>query len=60
MTKKIYIFDIDLESVEITNIHRHFTGDGCGFSMEDFHGGMEDLEYDFFVPLDFGREIEND
>ena len=57
MTKLIYIFDVDEEG-EIFNIEEKYTTDGCGFGMEDFHTGLEDLEYDKFVPDDFGREDE--
>ena len=53
---RVYTFDIDLESVDISDIHRHFRTDLSGFGMEDFHCGMPDLEYDKFVPSNFGRE----
>ena len=55
---KVYVFDIDLDSGEISNIHRQFKTDGCGFDMSDFHTGMEDLEYDRDVPDNFGRGEE--
>ena len=51
-----YTFDIDLETLEISNIRPRFETDMCGFSMEDFHRGMPDLEYDRDVPTDFGKE----
>jgi len=51
----VYTFDIDLETMEITNIKPRFKTDMSGFSMEDFHRGMPDLEYDRDVPEDFGK-----
>ena len=57
MTKLIYTFDVD-EDGEISNIHRKYKTDGCGFGMENLHTGLEDLEYDRDVPDDFGREDE--
>jgi len=51
---KVYTFDIDLDSVAITNIVRQYRTDMSGYSMEDFHCGMPDLEYDSAVPSDFG------
>ena len=53
-TKKIYIFDIDWESVDIVNIQRYY-GTGWGQEMEDLHTGLEDLEYDRDVPEDYGK-----
>ena len=53
---KVYTFDIDLDSVAITNIVRQYRTDMSGYSMEDFHCGMPDLIYDRDVPDDFGRE----
>ena len=53
---KVYTFDIEIDSVAITNIARQFRTDMSGYSMGDFHCGMPDLEYDADVPLDFGRE----
>ena len=53
---RVYTFDIDLESVDISDIHRHFRTDLSGFGMEDFHCGMPDLIYDRDVPENFGRE----
>ena len=55
MTKIVFIFDVDMETGEITNIRKIFTTDGCGFDMESFHRGMPDLEYDRDVPKDFGK-----
>ena len=55
MTKLAYIFDVNTETGEISNIKPRFTTDGCGFEMEDFHIGLEDLEYDYYVPKDFGK-----
>ena len=52
---KVYTFDIDLDSVAITNIVRQYRTDMSGYSIEDFHCGMPDLEYDKFVPEDFGE-----
>jgi len=53
---KVYTFDIDLDRAEISNIKRQM--DRTGFQTEDLHGGLEDLEYDKFVPNDFGKEDE--
>ena len=56
---KVYTFDIDWhDNIEITNIRRQHKTDLCGYSMEDFHCGMADLEYDFFVSSNFGKEGE--
>ena len=55
---KVYTFDIDMDDIEITNIHRYFEMDMSGYTMENFHCGMPDLEYDKFVPSNFGREDE--
>jgi len=55
MTKLAYTFYIDLETMEITNIKPMFLTDGCQFDMKDFHGGLEDLEYDRDVPKNFGK-----
>ena len=52
---RVYTFDIDLESVDISDIHRHFRTDLSGFGMEDFHCGMPDLIFDRDVPEDFGK-----
>jgi len=52
---RVYTFDIDLESVDIYDIHRHFRTDLSGFGMEDFHCGMPDLIFDRDVPEDFGK-----
>ena len=56
---RVYTFDIDWhDDVEIENIHRKHRTDKCGYSMEDFHCGMPDLEYDADVPFDFGNETD--
>ena len=55
ITKLVYTFDVD-EDGEISNIKKRFTTDGCGFGMHDFHTGLEDLEYDKYVPANFGKE----
>ena len=55
---KVYTFDIDLETVEISNIRRQYRTDLCGYTMGDFHCGMPDLEYDRDVPTDFGNETD--
>ena len=55
---KIYTFDIAMDDIEISNVRRTYRTDVCGFGMEDFHCGMPDLEYDKFVPYNFGREEE--
>ena len=55
---KVYTFDIDMDEIEISNVRRIYRTDVCGFGMEDFHCGMADLEYDFFVPDNFGKEDE--
>ena len=61
---KVYTFDIEYTTAEfsanprMTNIGYRFMTGSCGYSMEDFHCGMPDLEYDFFVPDDFGKETE--
>ena len=52
---KVYTFGIDMDDIEITNIRRQHKTDSCGYSMEDFHCGMPDLEYDRDVPEDFGN-----
>ena len=54
----VYTFDIDLESVDISDIHRHFRTDMSNYSMEDFHRGMPDLIYDLDVSDNFGKELE--
>ena len=52
---RIYIFDIDLETLDITDIRPRFRADRTQFDMGDFHGGMPDLEYDRDIPEDFGK-----
>ena len=52
---RVYTFDIDWhDNIEIMNIRRQHKTDSCGYTMEDFHCGMPDLEYDSAVPSDFG------
>ena len=53
---RVYIFDIDLGTLDISDIRRQFRTDLTGFGMEDFHCGMPDLEYDKFVSDDFGKK----
>ena len=53
---KVYTLDIDMDDIEITNIHRYFEMDMSGYTMENFHCGMPDLEYNKFVPSNFGKE----
>jgi len=36
---KAYTFDIDLETLDITNIQHKFRTDLSGYGMEDFHCG---------------------
>ena len=55
---RVYTFDIDMDEIEISNIHRYFEMDMSGYTMEDFHCGMADLEYDRDVPFNFCREGE--
>ena len=55
---RVYTFDIDMDEIEISNIHRYFEMDMSGYTMEDFHCGMPDLEYDADVPFDFGNETD--
>ena len=55
---KVYILDIDFNLVEFSNIGYKYLTDLSGYTMEDFHCGMPDLEYDKFVPYNFGREEE--
>ena len=52
---RVFTFDIDLETLEITNIRPRFRTDRTQFEMEGFHRGMPDLEYDKFVPDGFGK-----
>ena len=44
-----------MDEIEISNIHRYFEMDMSGYTMEDFHCGMPDLEYDRDVPEGFGK-----
>ena len=53
---KIYTFDIAMDDIEISNVRRTYRTDVCDYTMEDFHCGMADLEYDRDVPEAFGRE----
>ena len=55
---KIYTFNIDLETLDITDIRPRFRADRTQFDMKDFHGGMPDLEYDRDIPDSFGKELE--
>ena len=51
----IYVFSIDCETFEITDIRPRFRMDRTQFDMGDFHCGMADLEYDRDIPDDFGK-----
>jgi hypothetical protein len=51
---KVYTFDIDLETADISNIERQM--DRTGFQTPELHGGLEDLEYDRDIPNNFGKE----
>ena len=52
---RVYTFDIDIDEIGISNIHRYFEMDMSGYTMEDFHCGMADLIYDRDVPEGFGK-----
>jgi len=47
---------VEVEDVAIRNVKRYFKTDLCGYTMGDFHCGMPDLEYNKFVPSNFGKE----
>jgi len=53
--EKVFTFDLDLKTLDITNIQPRFRTDRTQFEMEGFHRGMPDLEYDKFVPDGFGK-----
>ena len=54
---RVYTIGIEFFEEE-THVGYRFKTDLSGYGMEDFHCGMPDLEYDFFVPSDFGKDSD--